>query len=112
MNRSAKDGTRSSLQYGGEGAIHPPIEPRCVRAARYGRFERDPRRTRRVLDRSQDNRPYKRRAKWGAMLDELSDSRIVPEALRKQCDPLIQDSKVSWGRRLTEVVGMREEVSE
>ena len=112
MNRSAKDGTRSSLHYGGEGVTHPPIEPRCVRAARYGRFECDPRRTRRVPDRSQDKRPYKQRSKWGAMLDEWSDSRIVPKALRKQCDLVKRDSKVSWGRRLTKVVGAREEVSE
>ena len=109
MNRSAKDGTRSSLHYGGEGATHPPIEPRCVRAARYGRFERDPRRTRRVPGRSQDKQPYKRRAKWEAMLDELSDSRIVPEVPRKRDDPLKQDSKVNWGRRLTKVVGARKE---
>ncbi len=110
MNRSAKDGKRSSLHYGGEGITHPPIEPRCVRAARYGRFERDPRRTRRVLDRSQDTRPYKRRAKCGATLDELSDSCVVPEVPQKRDDPdKGRDSKVSWGRRLTNVVGMREE---
>jgi len=112
MNRSAKDGKRSSLHYGGEGVTHPPIEPGCMRAARYGRFERDPRRTRRVLEKSQDKRPYKRRAKWVAMLDELSDSRVVLEALRKECDPEKQDSMVSWGRRLTNVVGKRKEVSE
>ena len=45
MNRSAKDGTRSSLHYEDEGAIHSPIAPRCLRVARYGRFVRDPRRT-------------------------------------------------------------------
>ena len=44
MNRSAKDGTRSSPQYGGEGVTHSPIVPRCLLAARYGRFMRDPRR--------------------------------------------------------------------
>ena len=112
MNRSAKDGTRSSLHYGGEGITHPPIEPRCVRAARYGRYERDPRRTRRVPGRSQDKQPYKRRAKWGATLDEWSDSRVVPEVPRKRDEPVRQDSKVSLGRRLTKVVGKREEVSE
>jgi hypothetical protein len=80
MNRSAKDGARSSLHYGGEGVTHPPIVPRCVRAARYGRCERDPRRTRRVLEWQQDKRPYKRGAKWEVKSGELSDSRIVPEA--------------------------------
>src|ERR1700736_2071000 len=44
MNRSAKDGIRSSPHYGGEGVTHSPIAPRCLLAARYGRFVRDPRR--------------------------------------------------------------------
>jgi hypothetical protein len=44
MNRSAKDGARSSPHYGGEGVTHSPIEPRCLLTARYGRFMRDPRR--------------------------------------------------------------------
>ena len=44
MNRSAKDGIRSSPHYGGEGATHSPIVPRCLLTARYGRFMRDPRR--------------------------------------------------------------------
>ena len=44
MNRSAKDGARSSPQYGGEGVTHSPIVPRCLLTARYGRFMRDPRR--------------------------------------------------------------------
>ena len=43
MNRSAKDGVRSSPHYGGEGVTHSPIVPRCLLAARYGRFMRDPR---------------------------------------------------------------------
>src|SRR5208337_2661362 len=43
-NRSAKDGARSSPHYGGEGVSHSPIAPRCLLAARYGRFECDPRR--------------------------------------------------------------------
>ena len=42
MNRSAKDGVRSSPHYGGEGVTHSPIVPRCLLAARYGRFMRDP----------------------------------------------------------------------
>ena len=39
-NRSAK----ASPHYGGEGVSHSPIAPRCLLAARYGRFARDPRR--------------------------------------------------------------------
>jgi ribosomal protein L32 len=50
MNRSAKEGTRSSRHYGDEGAIHPPLEPWCVRAARSGRTRRDPRRSQWMLD--------------------------------------------------------------
>jgi hypothetical protein len=38
MNRSAKDGARSSPHYGGEGVTHSPIVPRCLLTARYGRF--------------------------------------------------------------------------
>ena len=34
MNRSAKDGARSSPHYGGEGVTHSPIAPRCLLAAR------------------------------------------------------------------------------
>ena len=44
MNRSAKDGVRSSPHYGGEGVTHSPIVPRCLLAARYGRVMCDPRR--------------------------------------------------------------------
>src|ERR1039458_5712470 len=44
MNRSAKDGARSSPHYGDEGATHSPIAPRCLLTARYGRFMCDPRR--------------------------------------------------------------------
>src|SRR5689334_23832676 len=50
-NRSAKGGARSSLHYGGEGVSHPPTVPRCLRTARYGRSERDPRRALRILGR-------------------------------------------------------------
>ena len=49
MNRSAKDGIRSSPQYGGEGVTHSPIVPRCLLTARYGDFMRDPRRPAGVL---------------------------------------------------------------
>ena len=49
MNRSAKEGARSSRHYSDEGVIHPPLEPRCVRPARSGRTCRDPRRSHRML---------------------------------------------------------------
>jgi len=39
---------------------HSPTVPRCLRTARYGRSERDPRRTRTVLGWHRDKRPYKR----------------------------------------------------
>src|SRR5262245_38775235 len=48
MNRSAKEGARSSRHYGDEGVIHPPLGPRCVRPARSGRTRRDPRRSHRM----------------------------------------------------------------
>jgi hypothetical protein len=49
MNRSAKDGARSSPHYWDEGATHSPIAPRCLLAARCGRFMCDPRRPAGVL---------------------------------------------------------------
>src|SRR5216684_5205453 len=49
MNRSAKEGARSSRHYGDEGVIHSPLVPRCVRPARSGRTYRDPRRSHRML---------------------------------------------------------------
>jgi ribosomal protein L32 len=49
MNRSAKEGARSSRHYGDEGATHPPLGPRCVRTARSGRARRDPRRSHQML---------------------------------------------------------------
>src|SRR5262245_45197464 len=58
-NRSAKGGARSSPHYGGEGVTHPPTVPRCLRAARYRRPGRDPRRTRTALGWHREKRPYK-----------------------------------------------------
>src|SRR6478736_7777511 len=60
MNRSAKDGIRSSPHYWGEGVTHSPIAPRCLLAARYGRFMRDPRRP--VI---RETQPYTKRIAQG-----------------------------------------------
>jgi hypothetical protein len=57
---------------------HPPIEPRCVRTARYGRVMHDPRRAHVVLGWHRDKRPYKPEAKWETMPYESSDNCIVP----------------------------------
>jgi hypothetical protein len=37
MNRSAKDGARSSPHYGGEDMGFHSVAPRCLRAIRWGR---------------------------------------------------------------------------
>jgi len=64
-NRSAEDGNRSSLHYGGEGVLIRPIVPRCVRTARYGRSGRDPRRPRSVPGWHRDKGPYKSKDEVG-----------------------------------------------
>src|SRR5436309_5995878 len=61
MNWSAKGGTRSSLQYRGEGVTHSPTAPRCLRTARYRRTRRDLRRTGRVPEWHWGKRTYKRK---------------------------------------------------
>src|SRR5215472_3955614 len=61
MNWSAKDGTRSSLQYRGEGVTHSPVAPRCLRTARYGRTMRNLRRTGGVSGWHWSKRTYKRK---------------------------------------------------
>jgi hypothetical protein len=45
----------------GRRRTHPPTAPRCLRTARYGRSERDPRRTPRILGWHRGKRPYKRK---------------------------------------------------
>ena len=59
MNWSAKGGTRSSLQYRGEGVTHSPPAPRCLRTARYGRTMRDLRRTGKVSGWHRGKQTYK-----------------------------------------------------
>ena len=60
MNWSAEGGTRSRLQYRGEGVTHSPTAPRCLRTARYGRTMRDLRRSGGVLGWHPSKRTYKR----------------------------------------------------
>jgi hypothetical protein len=55
--------------------------------------------------------PISREAKWEVMHGESSDSRIVPEACRKAGERA-SGGGVSWGRRLAEVVGRSDAVSE
>ena len=55
--------------------------------------------------------PISREAKWEVRHGESSDSRIVPEACRKAGD-CASGGGVSWGRRLAEVVGRGDAVSE
>src|SRR3977135_1661699 len=57
VRKSAKDGARSSPHYGDEGITHSPIAPRCLLAARYGRFMCDPRRPASVPARSRVSDP-------------------------------------------------------
>ena len=57
-----------------------PIAKRCVRAARSGRIEHDPRRTRRVVAPAAGHkRSDKSKAKRGVKHGEWSDCRIVPK---------------------------------
>jgi len=73
MNRSAKDGARSSPHCWDEGATHSPIAPRCLLAARYGRFMCDPRRPATVPAQSRVSDPISK-AKWEATLMQESEN--------------------------------------
>ena len=78
--RSAKMGAGRVRIMGTKAKLIQPIATRCVRAARSGRIEHDPRRTRRVVAQTarhkrSDKSKAKRRVKHG----EWSDCRIVPE---------------------------------
>jgi len=80
MNRSAKGGARSSLHYGGEGAlIHPPHQGVC---GRHGTEDSGvtPGGLARFPGGSGISDSISRETKWEAMPGELSDGRIVPEA--------------------------------
>ena len=79
-NRSAKGGARSSLHYGGEGAlIHPPHQGVCGRHGREDRYV-TPGGLMRFPGGAGISRPISRETKWDAMPCEESDNRIVPEA--------------------------------
>ena len=78
-NRSAKDGTRSSLHYGGEGAlIHPSYQGVC---GRHGTEDPcvTPGELVVFLDGNRISNPISGKAKWEAKHGQWSDSRIVPE---------------------------------
>ncbi len=103
MNRSAKDGARSSLHYGGEGVlIHPSHQGVC---GWHGteEFSVTPGELIWVASGIAISGPISRKAKWETKLCEWSDSRIVPQARRKPRDRAC-GSRVGWGRRLAKVV--------
>ena len=111
MNRSAKDGARSSRHYGGEGVlIHPSHQGVCER---HGTEDLDvtpgglvafPAGTG-ITD------PISRKAKWERTRGEQSDNRIVPQARRKPGDRA-SGGRVGRGSRLAEVVGEGQRRSE
>ena len=111
MNRSAKDGARSSWHYGGEGVLtHPSYQGVC---GRHGTEDLDVTPGGLIVfpGGTGISDPISREAKWEVRHGESSDSRIVPEACRKAGD-CASGGGVSWGRRLAEVVGRGDAVSE
>jgi hypothetical protein len=110
-NRSAKDGARSSPQYGGEGvSIHPSNQGVC---GRHGTEDLNvtPGGLAAFPGGTGISDPISREAKWEAMLCESSDDRVVPEVPRKRHDRVI-GSCVGWGRRSARSVGENREESE
>ena len=98
MNRSAKDGARSSLHYGGKGVlIHPSYQGVC---GRHGMEEQyvTPGGLAWFPAGTGISRPISQAAKWKAMPCEESDDRIVLQALRKMRDHE-SGSRVCWGSR-------------
>ena len=111
MNRSAKDGARSSWHYGSEGALtHPSHQGVC---GRHGTEDLDVTPGGLVVfpDGAGISDPISRETKWEVMHGESSDSRIVPQAWRKPGDRA-SGGRVGRGRRLAEVVGERRRASE
>ncbi len=111
MNRSAKDGARSSWHYCSEGILtHPSHQGVC---GRHGTEDLDvtPGGLVAFPDGTGISDPISRETKWEVMRGESSDSRIVPQARRKPGDRA-RGGRVGRGRRLAEVVGERRRVSE
>lgn len=111
MNRSAKDGARSSWHYGSEGVLtHPSYQGVC---GRHGTEDLGvtPGGLAAFSGGTGISDPISRETKWEATRGELSDSRIVPQAWRKPGDRASGD-RVGRGRRLAEVVGKRQRASE
>jgi hypothetical protein len=80
MNRSAKDGTRSSWHYGSEGVLtHPSDQGVC---GRHGTEDLDvtPGGLAAFPGGTGINDLISRKTKWEVMRGESSDSRIVPQA--------------------------------
>jgi hypothetical protein len=116
MNRSAKEGTRSSRHYGDEGAIHSPLEPRCVRPARSGRTCRDPRRSHRMLG-AAGARGRRRIYKPRRRRDGRSPVRSRRTAKYHTCEhhnsrDLVRGRGVLWGRPSAKATGASREASE
>ena len=80
MNRSAKDGARSSWHYGGEGILtHPSYQGVCER---HGTEDLDvtPGGLVAFPGGSGETDPISRKTKWKRMRGEQSDNRIVLQA--------------------------------
>ena len=106
MNRSAKDGARSSRHYGGEGVLtHASHQGVCER---HGTEDLDVTPGGLVVfpGGTGITAPISREAKWERMRVEQSDNRIVPQARRKPGDRA-SGGRVGRGSRLAEVVGER-----
>ena len=110
-NRSAKGGARSSWHYGSEGVLtHPSYQGVCGRHGTED-LEVTPGGLATFSGGAGITDPISRETKWERMRCESSDSRIVPEACRKAGDRA-SGGRVGRGRRLAEVVGRSDEVSE
>ena len=111
MNQSAKDGARSSLHYGGEGALtHPSNQGVCER---HGAEDLDvtPGGLVAFPRGSGITEPISRETKWRRTRGEQSDNRIVLQARRKPRDRE-SGGRVGRGSRLAKVVGERRRRSE
>ena len=103
MNRSAKDGARSSLHYGGEGVhIHPSYQGVCGRHGTEDLSVTPGGLTPFPAGIGISN-PISRKTKWDAMRRESSDSRIVLQAGRKHGDRISGSDECAgegdWQRR-------------